>query len=213
MIYVILEDETGKSGKELKELKERNELIKKMAAEAVNFKTYGQIVSSNRDVRQSIENNDKTLYLFAHGNVRQFGKFWGGTAGVVAENLLDELKDKLGIFKSVNSYGKGQKVKTPYIQELVLNSCESAGIARELATQLRGNLESYQSLTVVGTKGRAFTDLNGQIRVAKSDQEANEIDQVIKEKGSLNRERYTGLINKKCHPASMGLEKFPINQN
>jgi hypothetical protein len=169
-----------------------NKNITAQAVLAQQTGQYGQIVASARDVEAAIGGGDTTLYLFAHGNNWVVGRF-------------DDMGDLVGLLR--DDLRAFEKYRGRRLTHIVVNSCESQTHAAQITGIMRhAIIHPQQAFTVIGTEGRAFSDVNGNIRVAVSSEGADLIDEAIDR--NANRDRFQALIEKHCHPAGAGLAMF-----
>jgi hypothetical protein len=180
MIYVVTED-VGVAG-----ALGRNAHIQAQADIARRTALYGEIVTDRAELRARLTANDRTLYLFAHGNHWVVGRF--DDMG----DLVAHLRDDLGAFENVHG-------RT--LNEIYVNSCDSENHAAMIAAILRNTVIPGRFFTVVGTRGRSFTDAQGNVRVARGDDEADELDANT----HLNADRFQQMIDRNCLAVGEGL--------
>lgn len=195
MIYVL--KETGKDDKVQKrnqDIEDEAKVVKKK--NTCKFGNYGKIIVDAKTFKNQFGQFDKTLYVFAHGNVGQFGPF------NTENDLFNFLKDELKAF----SPGK----KNTYFKNLVLYACHSSQFAQGLAGLLRNHKwEKIAYFKVHGTNQRAFLDLlHFQIRIAKSNNHADTLDDFIKKNPKPNKDKYLSAFNNNCVKVGSGFSSY-----
>lgn len=178
MIYVVFETPGHDGG--------RNDHIQKQAVIAERTNLYGAIITDRAGFRRQLTANDRTLYLFAHGNNWVVGRF--DDMG----DLVEHLRDDLGAFDNVG----GRTLNQIYV-----NSCDSENHASMIAAILRNTVIPGRFFTVVGTRGRSFSDMQGNVRVARTSEDADELDNST----HLSAERFQQMIERNCLAIGEGL--------
>ena len=184
MIYVVTEDEATPGARA------RNAHIQAQAAAAAATGHYGALITDHQGLRQALEGRDRRLFLFAHGNAQVVGRFGDMNA------LVAHLRDHLRPFNAFNG-------RT--INEIFVNSCESEGHAGAIAAAVRAEFPG-RFMTIIGTRGRSFTDTQGNVRVARTNEEADELDASTR----LNPERFQQMIDRNCLAVGEGLAVWQV---
>jgi hypothetical protein len=179
MIYVVTEAPGGGADG-------RNTHIQAQAVIAERTALYGAIITDKAGFRQRLAAGDRTLYLFAHGNDWVVGRF--DDMGDLEAHLLAHL----GAFDNVSG-------RT--LNQLYVNSCDSENHAAMIAGILRNVVIPGRFFTVVGTRGRSFSDTLGNVRVARTAQDADELDANT----HLTAERFQQMIDRNCLGVGEGL--------